>query len=65
MCDYWVNFIRTGDPNGTDSQGKALPLWPALDDADPAWMVFGDRPQPERWPVSPLEAFLLRHALDS
>ena len=65
MCDYWVNFIRTGDPNGTDSQGKALPLWPALDDADPAWMVFGDRPQPERWPVSPLEAFLLRHALDA
>ncbi len=63
MCDYWVNFIRTGDPNGTDSQGKQLPLWPALDVDDPAWMVFGDRPQPERWSMSALEAFLLRHAL--
>lgn len=26
----------------------------------PAWMVFGDRPQPERWPMTPLEEFLLR-----
>lgn len=26
MCDYWVNFIRSGDPNGMDSQGKPLPL---------------------------------------
>jgi len=62
MCDYWVNFIRTGDPNGVDSQGKQLPLWPALTEKDPAWMVFDDRAQPERWPLSPLEAFLLEHA---
>lgn len=61
MCDYWVNFIRTGDPNGVDSQGKALPLWPALTEEAPAWMVFGDRPQPERWQLSALEAFLLAH----
>ena len=59
MCDYWVNFIRTGDPNGVDSQGKALPLWPEMKDADPAWMVFGDRAQPEKWPMGKLEAFLL------
>ena len=63
MCDYWVNFIRNGDPNGVDSQGKALPLWPALTADAPAWMVFGDRAQPERWPATPLEAFLLKHAL--
>ena len=59
MCDYWVNFFRTGDPNGLDSQGKPLPLWPVLKDADPAWMVFGDRAQPEKWPMGELEAFLL------
>lgn len=59
MCDYWVNFFRTGDPNGLDSQDKPLPLWPVLTDADPAWMVFGDRAQPEKWPMGKLEAFLL------
>ena len=63
MCDYWVNFIRNGDPNGLDSQGKALPLWPALTADDPAWMVFGDRAQPERWSETPLESFLGKHAL--
>ena len=60
MCDYWVNFMRTGDPNGIDSQGKPLPLWPALQSDDPVWMVFGDRAQPERWPMKELEAFLLQ-----
>ena len=49
--------------NGLDSQGKALPLWPALTADDPAWMVFGDRAQPERWSETPLEAFLVKHAL--
>ena len=63
MCDYWCNFMRTGDPNGADSQGKALPLWPALTGDDPAWMVFGDRAQPQRWTTAPLEDMLLDHKL--
>ena len=65
MCDYWVNFIRTGDPNGLDSQGKELPLWPALTEESPAWMVFGDHTQPERWPLQGLEKFLLDRALEN
>ena len=59
MCDYWVNFIKTGDPNGTDSQGNTLPLWPELDAAKPAWMVFADSANPQRWEASELERFLL------
>ncbi len=55
MCDYWVNFIRSGDPNGTDSQGKMLPLWPQLTTADPAWMVFADTAAPQKWTPTPLE----------
>ncbi|MCR5590628.1 MAG: carboxylesterase family protein [Lachnospiraceae bacterium] len=27
MCDYWTNFIRTGDPNGTGYDGEVLPKW--------------------------------------
>ncbi len=27
MSDHWVNFITTGDPNGTAYDGSELPLW--------------------------------------
>ena len=27
MCNYWVNFIKTGDPNGNDADGKPMPYW--------------------------------------
>lgn len=27
MSLYWVNFIRTGDPNGPDDDGTPLPEW--------------------------------------
>ncbi|MBE5787455.1 MAG: carboxylesterase family protein [Clostridiales bacterium] len=60
MCDYWVNFIRTGDPNGLDSQGKPLPLWPELNEQEPVRMVFGDKPFPIRWQLTELERFLLK-----
>ena len=61
MCDYWVNFIRCGDPNGVDSQGQQLPAWPVLAADDPAWMVFSEGAQAEKWAASPLESFLLKH----
>jgi para-nitrobenzyl esterase len=28
MTSYWVNFMRTGNPNGNDVNGQTLPLWP-------------------------------------
>ncbi len=58
MCDYWCNFIRTGDPNGTDSQGKPLPLWPKLTDDNPARMIFADTAIPVAWPKTELEKLL-------
>jgi len=62
MCDYWANFIRTGDPNGQDSQGKTLPEWPSLSAAEPVWMRFADGCAAEKWKISPLEELLLdRH----
>ena len=35
---YWVNFVKTGDPNG----GK-LPRWPAFDAANPRLLDLGTR----------------------
>ncbi len=37
MSNYWVNFAKTGDPNG-----KGLPKWTAYNTRDEAYMDFGD-----------------------
>ncbi len=34
---YWVNFIKTGNPNA-----KGLPYWPTFDDAKPTTMQFAN-----------------------
>jgi para-nitrobenzyl esterase len=36
MASYWVNFAKTGDPNG-----PGLPKWPAYHAKDEVWMEFG------------------------
>jgi len=37
MSSYWVNFVRTGDPNGS-----GLPSWPRYDRATEPYLEFGD-----------------------
>ncbi len=36
MMDYWVNFAKTGDPNGA-----GLPLWPVYDKREETYLEFG------------------------
>src|SRR5262249_11044386 len=53
MSSYWVNFISTGDPNGS-----GLPQWPRFTDlAKSNVMVFADAPQVEGAPPAPKLAF--------
>ena len=34
MCNYWTNFVKTGNPNGSDADGTPMPEWkPFTDDA--------------------------------
>ena len=43
MSAYWVNFVKTGDPNGA-----GLPAWPAYEPPDGKVMVLGAQPHVSR-----------------
>jgi len=46
MCNYWANFIRTGNPNGLDADGTPMPEWkPLTGDCENA-IRFGDTVEP-------------------
>ena len=59
MCDYWANFIKTGDPNGMGTDGEALPNWPELDSENPVRMVFAQTASTEPWPADKLTEVML------
>ena len=42
MCDYWANFIRSGDPKGKDATGQTLPQWDSYSSEAPYRMVFAE-----------------------
>ncbi len=41
MCNYWANFIKTGDPNGLDADGTPMPKWSPYLKEEPAGILFG------------------------
>ncbi len=45
MCDYWCNYIRTGDPNGVGTTGEELPRWEPYSPEAPFGMLFADEAQ--------------------
>lgn len=40
MCNYWANFIKTGDPNGEDADGSPMPEWKPYTAQTPCEMIF-------------------------
>ena len=59
MCDYFCNFIKNGDPNGTDLNGETLPVWSTWTEEKPCTMHFlRDGAKPVTEPLSPLKQFL-------
>ncbi len=42
MCNYWANFIRSGDPNGDDADGTPMPLWQPMTQKAPHALRFAD-----------------------
>lgn len=41
MCNYWSNFIKTGNPNGCDADGTTMPEWKPYTKDCMCDMIFG------------------------
>lgn len=60
MCNYWANFIRTGNPNGEDVDGTTMPEWEPYSEKTPCEMVFGKEGAVSvREEVNPFRDFLI------
>ena len=65
MCDYFCNFIRSGDPNGKDLNGEELPRWEPWSSGTPCEMRFlRDGAHPVTEPLPPLKQFLSDRIMD-
>lgn len=60
MCNYWSNFIRSGNPNGLHSTGELLPRWDAYSPEAPYGMLFADDSTFSREQSSELMKFLVQ-----
>jgi para-nitrobenzyl esterase len=61
MCNYWANFIRSGNPNGLDCTGEKLPQWEPYTTEAPYGMLFSDQAEFFREQPSEIMKFLVQH----
>ena len=55
---YFVNFVKTGDPNGVDTNGSPLPRWEVYREENPLCVRFGQTAVLQS--VSESELFVIR-----
>lgn len=60
MCNYWTNFITSGNPNGKDSTGEEMPCWEKYTMDAPYGMVFRDKAEFLKEQPSDLMKFLVK-----
>jgi para-nitrobenzyl esterase len=59
MSAYWVQFVKTGNPNG-----PGLPVWGSFSNSDPATMIFSEQPGSVLLPNKDALDFLYSHYPD-
>ena len=59
MCNYWANFVKTGNPNGADADGAPMPEWLAYTAERRRTMFFGKTPQMDGCGETGLMNFLI------
>jgi len=55
LSGYWVNFAKTGNPNG-----PGLPQWPAYDDIKSQIMILGEKPAATTLPDKAALEFMVK-----
>ena len=63
MCNYWVNFIKSADPNGMDGDGSDMEQWIPYQTKEAFLMKFYERAQGEIQARNPLVEFLSNHII--
>jgi len=65
MCDYFCNFIRTGDPNGKDLNGEELPRWECWTEESPCSVEFtGEGARAVEEAPSAFQQFIIDRIMD-
>jgi len=64
MCNYWANFIATGDPNGYDANGKPMPEWKPFTKDEPWAMWWNEKPEPKLDKASGAMQAVVKHILE-
>ncbi len=65
MCNYWANFIRSGNPNGKDSTGEDMPRWEPCAAGTTYGMIFTEEPEFIKEQPEELMKFLVREYFKS
>lgn len=60
MCNYWVNFISSGNPNGKDSTGQDMANWETYSAGAPYGMLFKDKAEFVKEQPGDLMKFLVK-----
>ena len=58
MCNYWVNFIKSGDPNGKDADGSDMEHWKPYEEKERIVMKFQEEAKVEVQSHNALVEFL-------
>ena len=63
MCNYWTNFIKSGDPNGDDADGTPMEHWAPYTQEAKNCMTFYEKPKAQQRECSPLVDLVIRAQL--
>ena len=59
MCNYWANFVKSGNPNGKDSTGQLMEEWDSFESFVSNIMCFYDTPEQKRKDVDEMQRFYI------